>query len=84
MSNASGATGTFGQYGMEWLDDMSMGGWITLMVIGFVLFWPIGLGILGYLFWSGKMSSWKRSRRHGCGSNYRRHRRSTRWTRCRC
>lgn len=58
------------------LDDMPKGAWIALMVIGFVLFWPVGLGVLGYLIWSGKMQSWKHersSRGYGCGS--KRHRR---------
>ncbi len=64
------------------LDDMPKGAWIALMVIGFVLFWPVGLGVLAYLIWSGKMHAWKHERsehrfgRH-CGSSYRRSRRST-------
>ena len=40
--------------------------WIALMVLGFVLFWPLGLITLVYLVWSGKMmccigrlASWK-------------------------
>jgi hypothetical protein len=40
--------------------------WIALMVLGFVLFWPLGLITLVYLIWSGKMmccigriASWK-------------------------
>lgn len=28
---------------------------IIAMVFGFILFWPIGLAILGYLWWSGQM-----------------------------
>jgi len=35
---------------------------IAVMIGGFILFWPIGLAILGYLLWSGQMSC---SRRHG-------------------
>ena len=31
------------------------------MVAGFILFWPIGLAILAYLLWSGRMG------RMGCG-----------------
>tara|TARA_R110002110_G_scaffold381736_1_gene592636 strand:+ start:455 stop:829 length:375 start_codon:yes stop_codon:yes gene_type:complete len=60
------------------LDDMPKGAWIALMVIGFVLFWPVGLGVLAYLIWSGKMHAWKRDRnewRSSCGSSrYRSHR----------
>ena len=40
--------------------------WIALMVLGFILFWPLGLITLVYLVWSGKMmccigrlASWK-------------------------
>ena len=29
--------------------------WIGLMVLGFILFWPLGLITLFYLIWSGKM-----------------------------
>ena len=30
------------------------------MVAGFILFWPVGLFILAYLIWSGRMGCWKR------------------------
>ena len=29
--------------------------WIALVVLGFIAFWPIGLTVLGYLWWSGKL-----------------------------
>lgn len=55
--------------GLGWMEDMPKGAWIALMVIGFILFWPIGLAILGYMTWSGKlMRGWK----HGCGRHSRR------------
>jgi hypothetical protein len=38
------------------LDDIPKPAWIALMVVGFIVFWPIGLGILAYLFWSGRMN----------------------------
>ena len=41
------------------LDDWGKPAWITVMVLGFVLFWPIGLAILAYLIWSGRMGCWK-------------------------
>ena len=44
------------------LDDLPKGAWIALMVIGLIAFWPIGLGILFYLIWSGKMQQWKQER----------------------
>ena len=40
------------------IDDLGRPAWIALMVIGFIVFWPIGLAILAYLIWSGRM---------GCG-----------------
>ncbi len=33
---------------------------IIAMVLGFILFWPIGLAILGYLWWSGQMGCFGR------------------------
>lgn len=29
--------------------------WIGLIVLGFVIWWPFGLALLAYLYWSGKM-----------------------------
>lgn len=39
------------------MDDWGKPAWITAMVLGFVVFWPVGLAILGYLIWSGRMGS---------------------------
>lgn len=50
------------------LDDYGRPAWITVMVLGFILFWPIGLAILAYMIWSGRM---------GCG----RHGDMARWQR---
>ncbi len=44
------------------LDDFGRPAWIALMVIGFIVFWPIGLAILAYIIWSGRM---------GCGRRHR-------------
>lgn len=44
-----------------WLDDRGKGAWIVAMVLGFIVFWPIGLFILGYMIWSRRMFS------HRCG-----------------
>ena len=46
------------------LDDWGQPAWIALMVLGFVLFWPIGLAILGYLIWSGRMGCGKKGMRN--------------------
>src|SRR5262245_10839304 len=40
------------------IDNFGRPAWIALMVIGFIVFWPIGLAILAYIIWSGRM---------GCG-----------------
>ena len=47
-------------------NDLPMPIWIALVVLGFILFWPLGLMILAFLVWSGKMmccigkmASWK-------------------------
>ena len=37
------------------LDDIPKPAWIVMMILGFIFFWPVGLLILGYLLWSGKM-----------------------------
>lgn len=29
--------------------------WTGLMILGFIVWWPLGLALLAYLFWSGKM-----------------------------
>lgn len=36
-------------------NDLPTPMWIALMFLGFVLFWPLGLIVLAYLIWSGKM-----------------------------
>lgn len=50
----------------DWLDARGRGAWLAVMVFGFILFWPVGLGILFYMIWSGRMGcagkSWKRPR----------------------
>jgi predicted CopG family antitoxin len=38
-----------------WLDERGRWAWIAAMVLGFILFWPIGLAILAYMIWGKKM-----------------------------
>lgn len=38
----------------HWLDDRGKGAWIAAMVVGFIVFWPIGLALLAYMIWAGK------------------------------
>jgi hypothetical protein len=40
-----------------WLDEKGKGAWIAAMIVGFVVFWPIGLGLLAYMIWSKRMFS---------------------------
>jgi hypothetical protein len=49
----------------ERLDDVGKPAWIALTILGFVLYWPVGLAILAYLLWSGRMGCWKHGRRGG-------------------
>ena len=39
----------------ERLDDIPRPAWIALVVLGFIVFWPVGLALLIYLKWSGRM-----------------------------
>jgi hypothetical protein len=40
------------------IDEFGKLAWIALIVLGFMAFWPIGLAILAFTIWSGRM---------GCG-----------------
>jgi hypothetical protein len=43
------------------IDDFGKLAWIGLMVLGFIFYWPIGLAILAFIIWSGRMScGWHR------------------------
>lgn len=55
-----------------WLDDHGKGAWIAVMVLGFILFWPVGLAILAYMIWSKRMFS------KGCAHTRATH--DTEWT----
>ncbi len=52
-----------------WLDDKGKGAWIAAMIVGFVIFWPIGLAFLAYMIWSKRMFSKSRN----CGMSRRDH-----------
>jgi hypothetical protein len=59
------------------VDDFGKPAWIALMILGFIVFWPIGLAILGYLIWSRRMGCWQgrghwyRAERDGERQDYR-------------
>src|SRR5258705_12576827 len=44
------------------LDDLGRPVWIGLTVLGFIAYWPVGLAILLFSLWSGRMGCWKRGR----------------------
>jgi hypothetical protein len=37
------------------LDDIGLPAWIAVMVVGFIIWWPLGLATLAFLIWSGRM-----------------------------
>ncbi len=39
---------------------------IALMVIGFIIFWPLGLAMLAYILWGDRMGAWARAMRKEC------------------
>ena len=72
------------------LDDWGKPAWIATMIVAFVLFWPLGLLVLGFMIWSGRMgcnSQWSASaddRRSGWERKMDRMReKMERWSACR-
>ena len=49
------AVATWPSRAETWLDEHGKGAWIAAMVLGFILFWPIGLVLLAYMIWGKKM-----------------------------
>ena len=47
---------------MQRLDDIPRPAWVALTVVSFIVFWPIGLALLIYLKWSGRMFCSRRAR----------------------
>ena len=45
------------------LDDIGRPAWIAIMVLGFIVWWPVGLAVLGFLIFSGRMG--RMGCRHG-------------------
>jgi hypothetical protein len=41
------------------LDELGRPAWIILMILGFWFFWPLGLAILAFGLWSGRMGCWR-------------------------
>jgi hypothetical protein len=40
------------------IDEFGKPAWITLMILGFVWWWPLGLAILAFMIGSGRMGYW--------------------------
>lgn len=38
-----------------WLDQRGKWAWIAAMVLGFIIFWPVGLALLAYMIWGKQM-----------------------------
>ena len=53
----------------DWLDSKGRGAWIAAMVLGFVVFWPIGLAFVAYITYTNRWSKdmFRITRREGCG-----------------
>ena len=49
------AVATWPSAAENWLDQRGKGAWIAAMILGFVVFWPLGLAILAYMIWSKRM-----------------------------
>jgi hypothetical protein len=53
------------------IDDFGRTGWIAVTVLSFVMFWPLGLIILGFLYGSGRMGCWHNHGDRGQGDGWR-------------
>jgi len=51
------------------LDEFGKPAWIALMVLAFIVYWPLGLAVLAFTLWSGRMGCWngRGLRRWQCG-----------------
>ena len=54
----------------DWLDAKGKPAWLVAMVLGFVAFWPVGLGLLGYMIWSKRMFCSNRHAKSGFSRNF--------------
>jgi hypothetical protein len=41
------------------LDELGKPAWIALTILGFMVWWPIGLATLAFIIGSGRMGCWK-------------------------
>jgi hypothetical protein len=57
----------------SWLDQRGKGAWIAAMVLGFIVFWPVGLALLAYMIWSKRMFKGCSHSRHADHRSFARH-----------
>jgi hypothetical protein len=43
------------------LDELGKPAWIALTILGFMVWWPVGLATLAFIIGSGRMSWWRGS-----------------------
>ena len=56
------------------LDEFGKPAWIALIILGFMVWWPVGLATLAFIVGSGRVSCWKSvdvSRWHGVADQMR-------------
>jgi hypothetical protein len=53
------------------VDQFGRAGWLVLMILGFIIFFPLGLAILAYMLWSGRMRSCRTDDRYQYQYSYR-------------
>jgi Protein of unknown function (DUF2852) len=41
------------------LDELGKPAWIALTILGFMVWWPVGLATLAFIIGSGRMNGWK-------------------------
>lgn len=41
------------------LDELGKPAWLALMILAFIVYWPLGLATLAFLAWSGRMACWR-------------------------
>lgn len=63
----------------EKLDELGTPAWVALMVVSFILFWPLGLLVLLYMAWSGRMKCWSRGAGHWSHKVERMQEKASRW-----
>lgn len=67
------ALATWPTQAQDWLDERGKPAWIAATVLGFIVFWPLGLALLSYMIWSKRMFNGSCRHRHGADGWRARH-----------